>query len=388
MVANGCAIKGWPRVRVHKMGNLSEGITRYFRLALDEVQNVIWANLGLRLARPLFRPMQVEWLMTYECNFRCPTCTDVRRPKSKNTLVFPKIKEVIDQMSDWGVRRLGLSGGEPLMRKELLLQTLRYANSRGIYTRFVTNGFFLDREILLEYSQVGGGHIILSIDGMGEVHDSIRSKGSFDKLINTLDIIETLDLNNIIIRINTVLSNNNIDNILAVVDLCDQYGHVMWIQPYRFHPSNMFDGDIKEIPNKYPYWISNDNLPKLQVLIERLITINRTKPGLLLNDIRHLNRIYSYFALEKVHNKCMLGWQRIKVSPEGKVFWCVATIGDVRHQTLKEIWYSKEAQEERERNLQCCSPCEWGCPYQPSFSAFVKKAQVILRTFHKRRWAQ
>lgn len=360
-------------------------IARYTRLAVDEMLHLAASSLSVRLRRPLVRPLQVNWVMTYECNFDCAMCNERKMQQPADPLTLDEIRSVIDQMSAWGIRRLGFSGGEPLLKKELLLEAVRHAGRKGIYTRIVTNGSLLDRDFLEAFSRLRGGHLILSLDGSEALHDSIRTSGSYGKIVEALDTIASLEPGGIVVRINAVLSARNLDSIIDAVDLCDRYGHIMWIQPYRFDLGNAASGALHEIPSSDPFWPAPGDLPRLDRLIRRLKEINREKPGLLLNDSRHLDRIHDYFALERRENRCLVGYQRMKISPDGKVFWCVSRVGDVRTQTLKEIWRSTEATKERERNLRCSRPCEWGCPYQPSLIALAKKIQVIRRSSRRRR---
>ena len=92
-------------------------------------------------------PGQVVLQYTDRCNALCPQCgmrATERFERSK--LSLSEAKRTIDAAAARGVASLSITGGEPMLFREEVIQLLRHARSAGIqYTRTGTNGFlFVD----------------------------------------------------------------------------------------------------------------------------------------------------------------------------------------------------------------------------------------------------
>src|SRR5690606_20361007 len=87
--------------------------------------------------------------VTDRCNFRCVYCMpeDVRFMPSEEHLTFDEIERVVRIMAPMGVRKLRLTGGEPLLRPGLPDLVARLAAVPGIESvSMTTNGFFLAQQ--------------------------------------------------------------------------------------------------------------------------------------------------------------------------------------------------------------------------------------------------
>ena len=91
-------------------------------------------------------------------------------------------------MSRLGARRLMITGGEPLMRKDLF-RLLRQASKLGIDVGLLTNGWLINQEKsrqLSDWTQSVG----VSLDGASaETHDQIRGRGSFNKACQAITLL-------------------------------------------------------------------------------------------------------------------------------------------------------------------------------------------------------
>ena len=66
-------------------------------------------------------PPVVVWNVTNLCNMTCPHCYSSARVKAvEGELTGEQARQVIDKLADYGVRMIILSGGEPLLREDLL----------------------------------------------------------------------------------------------------------------------------------------------------------------------------------------------------------------------------------------------------------------------------
>lgn len=88
-------------------------------------------------------PLSCLLEMTHRCNLSCYYCY-VNRSHNQSELTLSEWKEVLDQLADLGGLYLTISGGEPLLRKDLF-EILEYARSKMFAVSLITNGTLLDR---------------------------------------------------------------------------------------------------------------------------------------------------------------------------------------------------------------------------------------------------
>ena len=78
------------------------------------------------------KPSLISWNLTRMCNLRCPHCYLDAGRKAENELTTGECLELIDEMKALGTEMLILTGGEPLLRKDIY-DIAQYASSRGIW---------------------------------------------------------------------------------------------------------------------------------------------------------------------------------------------------------------------------------------------------------------
>lgn len=122
----------------------------------------------------------VVWNVTRACNLRCVHCYAgaVDRAGEKE-LDFAEGTRLIDDLADFGVPVVLFSGGEPLMRPDIVPLAC-HAVKRGMRAVISTNGTLISRDRAMELRDVGLSYVGVSLDGMENVHDRFRGKaGSF-----------------------------------------------------------------------------------------------------------------------------------------------------------------------------------------------------------------
>ncbi len=136
-----------------------------------------WQPDGLRSEVPA-RPVGAKLELTHACNLRCGFCyTDSPRHTLQRT---PDLSDgawlaIADQAADLGVIEVVLTGGEPLLRSELVIELLERLERRGIGLTLNTNGWFVDDAVADRLAGVGGLQVAVSIDGAtAALHDASR----------------------------------------------------------------------------------------------------------------------------------------------------------------------------------------------------------------------
>ncbi len=124
------------------------------------------------------RPVGAKLELTHACNLRCGFCyTDSPRQTLARTPDLPDDAwlAIADQAADLGVIEAVVTGGEPLLRRELVFELLERLQQRGIGLMLNTNGWFVDDEVADRLADVGGLTVHISIDGAtAALHDASR----------------------------------------------------------------------------------------------------------------------------------------------------------------------------------------------------------------------
>jgi len=133
----------------------------------------------------LSAPTEVAIEVTKNCNLKCVQCFSWdSRFSEDEELSFDELKALGQKLSEMKVFSVVFSGGEPFLRKNFL-ELCDYYSKLNIDVGFSTNGTFLDDEACKKIVQFNLGRgLQVSIDGScKDVHDKIRGKGSFEKVI-------------------------------------------------------------------------------------------------------------------------------------------------------------------------------------------------------------
>jgi heme d1 biosynthesis radical SAM protein NirJ len=135
--------------------------------------------------RPLPGPV-VIWNLVRRCNLRCRHCYSFSADTEyAGELSTREVFGVMDDLRGFGVPVLILSGGEPLLRPDLLDIAVR-AKRLGFYVALSTNGTLIDRQNAGAIT-AGFDYVGISLDGRRETHDAFRgSKGAFDASLAAL----------------------------------------------------------------------------------------------------------------------------------------------------------------------------------------------------------
>ena len=135
-----------------------------------------------------FKLRSAVWEITLACCFRCAYCGSCGGKARENELSTEECADVASQLASLGCRRVSLIGGEIFMRSdwERIISEL---TSRRIKTCVITNGFTMSPEIISGLRRAGVESVAVSVDGVAEVHDAFRQKGSFDRAFAAVDAL-------------------------------------------------------------------------------------------------------------------------------------------------------------------------------------------------------
>lgn len=176
-------------------------------------------------------PLNVMLAVTNRCNATCAYCAIYEGPE--HTPHTQRLLTLIDQLADAGTRRLGLWGGEPLLRDDVG-QLIDAAKRRGIYVTLDTNGYLLKRRL---DAVKRADHVIFSFDGVQPAHDANREPGAWHKVSRAMNLAAR---EGIPFWTLTVISKHNVDSLDAVLRNAERYGVQAMFQV--LHHTEALDG--------------------------------------------------------------------------------------------------------------------------------------------------
>jgi len=167
----------------------------------------------------------VAWEMTRSCNLNCVHCrAAAERGPYPGELDTGKCLEILEQIAQVGQPIVILTGGEPLLRKDVC-ELAQHGTRLGLRMVMATNGTLVTPEIAKKMKSSGIKRISISIDGASaEEHDQFRKvPGAFDA---SLESIDWLKKEGIEFQINTTVTRHNVHQVPDILDLAVKLGAV------------------------------------------------------------------------------------------------------------------------------------------------------------------
>ncbi|MBI4590569.1 MAG: SPASM domain-containing protein [Candidatus Rokubacteria bacterium] len=283
-------------------------------------------NHAHRLDWVLPFPTNIDIEPTGRCNLKCVMCPQAFEevsPEDARMIDLGLVRKVVDEAAGNGVYSIKFTWrGEPALHNGLV-EMVRYCKSKGVpEVQFTTNGTPYTERKIRDLIEAGLDRIIFSLDGARkDTVEKIRVGLNYDRAVETIKTFHRLrgETGRIkpFIRIQMVRMEQNKDEVGDFIRTWKPYADDIRVADVtdRGQGGHLAVGD--------------------QVAVGR--------------------------------RRCPQPWQRMVVAPTGEVLPCCAdwrkewVIGDVRSQSLKEIWHGPKMeamrQVQREMQLDQVSPC-------------------------------
>jgi pyrroloquinoline quinone biosynthesis protein E len=290
--------------------------------------------------------------LTHRCPLHCPYCSNpLELTTCAEELTTNEWQSVLDQARDLGVLQVHLSGGEPLIRRDLPELAARAADL-GCYVNLVTSGLGLTETRMAALADAGVAHVQLSLQGADSaLADRIAGTRAHDRKLAAAEVIKRAGLP---LTVNVVLHRANHHQVGELIELAERLG-----------------ADRLELANTQYYGWGLVNRAALMPTPEQLTAaepvVRQAKERL--RD--RMEIVYVVSDYYEAHPKpCMYGWgaRQLTVAPDGNVLPCPAAsaistlrLDNVRDRSLAEIWYRSEAFNAYRGEDWMRAPCR-GCP--------------------------
>ncbi len=253
------------------------------------------------------RPVLVHFEVTMRCNARCGFCDYWKTPadeKQKELTSFADAARYFNPML------VTFTGGEPLLRRDLesLVAAVRDAISLK-YVSVITHGGMLSPERAQSLWDAGIDQFNISLDYLDGRHDIARGiPGLTEKIFATVSGMRARGMHGI--RFNTVIKNDNLDQLLPLVHRAAELGAGVNFSVYT---------DFKN--GNESLLLQNGFGNDVAAVIRELLAYKRKRRGIITNSDYYLEQIPRFLRGE-MKEPCQSGLRTIHVNPTGHVKRC------------------------------------------------------------------
>jgi pyrroloquinoline quinone biosynthesis protein E len=266
--------------------------------------------------------------LTYRCPLACAYCSNpVNLADYSDELTTGEWRRVLGEARDLGVLQCHLSGGEPLLRRDLV-EIVAEAHDLGLYTNLVTSALGLSRSKAERLRAAGLDHVQVSVQSDEPVlSDRIAGITSFRRKVEAMRVVKELGWP---LTLNVVLHRRNIGRVAELLELAEEAG-----------------ADRVELANTQYYgwaWRNRAALLPSRAQLDAAETVVREARERLRDRMDVLYVLPDYYS--RYPKPCMGGWasRQLTVTPNGDVLPCPAAQSlplpraSVREDPLDRIW--------------------------------------------------
>lgn len=263
------------------------------------------------------KPAHAQIGITSKCHQNCPYCYN--KDRSGKEIDTKSIKQLIQNLKKMGVVWIGLTGGEPLLNKDIV-EIIRSAGN-DVTIKLFTTGYNLTEELAKDLKQAGLSSVSISLDSWIETeHDKARNyEGSFKTAMKALKIFKEAGIH---VGVSSVLTRQMIKNGTDefIEHLIELGIHEAWLSEVKPSVKEIQDDDMI---------ITKEEQQKLINLQDRY-----NKEGkITVNYLGHFESGENF--------GCSAGKKMIYIDSYGEVSPCVftpITFGNVKESSIQEIY--------------------------------------------------
>ncbi len=314
---------------------------------LDQPADAMRYGHGMA-TRAADRKPVVVWNITRRCNLHCRHCySDSEAKIYPGELSFQQCRDVIDDLADYGVPALLLSGGEPLLHS-MFFDLASHARDRGLRLTLSTNGTFIDYEMARRLKMLSFSYVGISLDGIGRTHDVFRGRaGCFDKAVSAFRHCKAVGQK---AGLRLTLSKSTVQDLPAILDFIEEENIPRVCFYHLVHSGRGFGLELLEpetarcavdmVLDRTRQWAAAGHT-------REVLTVDQPADGAYL-----LMRMFREDPRRAADAYKLLRWNGgganssgigiANIDPVGGVhpdqFWQTHTLGNVKERPFSEIW--------------------------------------------------
>ncbi len=302
-------------------------------------------------------PFHVQIDLTYRCNNDCIGCwcnspllgeKRITNEKKNETLPYPLVIDLLDEISAMGVKEIYFSGGgEPFMHPNIF-EILEYAKSKKLLCYINTNFTLLDKEKINKLIELGIDHLTVSTwaataQTYAKTHPN-KNEDTFNTIRENLKFLNSVKKTKPHIKLYNVIFNYNYHELKEMILFAKDTG----CESVEFTVLDTIPGKTDRL------LLNKEQIKELEesvIQIKAGIDSKGLYEGVLLfrfeSFLRRIssredlsNATYDRNIIDKI--PCYIGWCFSRIMPNGDVNACLKAhripSGNLFQQNFREIW--------------------------------------------------
>lgn len=319
-----------------------------------------------------FRPSLVSWNLTRKCNLKCPHCYMEGGTAEEHELSTDECLDVIDEMQALGTEMVILTGGEPLLRRDIY-EIAKAASERGMWVVMGTNGVLVNDHVARKMVECGVKGVGISLDSIDPAKHN-RFRGGPNAWENSVRALEICTGHGLEVLVQTTVMDMNRGELSDLMAFAHEKG--AWAFNLYFLVQTGRGQQMNDLSRE-----DTD-----AILRELALRQNDFRPMLVRSKCAPQFKQIAYeMGLGGLESGgCMAGTQYCRITPSGDVTPCpymTVVAGNVREDSFSEIWRSSTVLEQlrdRSRLKGRCGRCEFNqlcggcrCRAQAAFGDYL-----------------
>lgn len=293
--------------------------------------------LAIKALRKKRFPFYVNLVINSRCNLKCAYCFGRYSNRQRPDWKLDDLKKLVDDLHVRGTRYILIQGGEPLLHPDLG-EIFRYIDSKGIVTALVSNGQFPER--LREIAEIPLlDNVCFSLDGNREGNDKIRGKGTFDKVMEAIRVVQ--EVHKTPVRINTTVTKYTVHDVDFMAEMVREK-NIEWGINFLFKGDETLEGedlapedkDVKAYQEKFIEYIRR-GYPIFSTTKILRYTLAWPVPY----TRKYLGKAEAVKLLGKKCIECQYGNYEIVIDEDGRLYPCQGMQGQFDGKNLHEVGF-------------------------------------------------
>ena len=317
----------------------------------------------------------IVWNITRACNLNCVHCyARAVHHSDENELSTQEGFALLDDLAAFGVPVILFSGGEPLVRPDLI-ELANHAVGKGMRAVISTNGTLIDKKKANELKKVGISYVGISLDGLEKVNDHFRGMdGAFKMALKGIDNCRDAGIK---VGLRFTLNKSNISQVPGIFNLMEEreiericFYHLV----YSGRGSDLIDQDLSHEETRKIVDLIIDKTKDMydRGKIKEVLTVDNHADGpyLYMRMLKEKNpRSSEVLQLLQMNGGNSSGNGIGCVSWDGEVyadqFWREHSLGNILHRPFSQIWSDKtdpfitKLKDKKRYVKGRCASCKW-----------------------------
>jgi radical SAM protein with 4Fe4S-binding SPASM domain len=323
--------------------------------------------------------LAIRGLVNERCNYRCQMCNFWRLAHYKDEMTIAEWQSALLSLKAFiGEYAIQFAGGEPFIKKGFV-GLLRFCAENRIRVGVITNGSCFTRRVAAETVAARPLNIDISVDGpRPEVHDTIRGvPGSLEQIIRGVDNLlgeRRRQGHDFPIRIKSTINSLNFHTMPELVAWTIRVGAAS----IDFEPLRRWTAETEG-----HLWVRGAHVEELRRVIDTVVDLKQGGAPIETSESK-LRNFPAHFRGERVPpalTTCRVGLRDFHIRCDGNVVvcWNYPPIGNVKHQTAREIWWGTEAQKIRRKTVECTVGCAYSCLAHRPLNDNLKRGLMLIK---------